>query len=527
MPPHTLLLPSGGDFSLRSQIRRRLRHGDGGQRNCSLRLASAPTVFDCAFAPPNPEGTGYLLGCGSSLGVICIWDVDEAAREAAASSMGSERVGDEWVEGKRRKRVSSSPLESRGAPILHIQVVDERGVPSSGSLYRLVFFGGEGGVGASSLMLAACGDGGVFLYRWPDLLTELDKASDGSATTIRPTPASVLRPHPSPFGQAEINCVDYDPTSNVLYGASGDSFGGPCAWDIETGTLLGNLGSTLATSNSGGVGVVKGRRRNASKFSSRRSGKGHCDYLHSVKVFQPSIGGVGARTVLTGGEDGKLGVWDGKERRLVELVDIRSSLGACPPNSVSYDGGGAAPSKMLGNGGIGGLWVSSVDVSPSSSWVAVGGGIKSVGGVSSLSSSSSGKRYGTSGKSGVSSSSSVGGYVSLFSLPSRTPTSAYLTRETVNDIAYHTGLADGSLLTVGNESVLSRWNGADLSGGRVGRTWMGCTAGFGLAVDPFLEAEGNSGNLSMETARVAIAGAGGSIDIFSHVGNRSFGLNFQ
>lgn len=350
-------------------------------------------------------------------------------------------------------------------------------------------------------MLAACGDGGVFLYKWSDLTAELERnsgdAADESAPTlrtVRPLPASVLRPHPSPCGLAEMNGVDYDPTSRVIYGASGDIFGGPCAWDVETGTLLGNLGSTLApTSNNGGVS----KRRNAS-----RRGGGHNDYLHSVRVC---VGGVGAHTVLTAGEDGKLGVWDGKERRLVELVDVRSSLEACPPGSTSYDGGygGVSPSKL-------GLWVSSLDVSSSSSWVAVGGGVKSAG-VSSI----TGKRSGSTGRAGV------GGYVSLFSLPSRTPTSAYLTREAVYDLTYHPGLDDGSLLSVGNEAVLSQWNGADLSGGRTGRSWTGCTAGFGVVVDPYIEEDVDS------AARVAVAGVGGSVDIFSHVGNRSFGLTFR
>jgi len=148
--------------------------------------------------------------------------------------------------------------------------------------------------------LLLCGEHGISLYKWNNLLSYISKNATYTYTISITQEESytphVLSPlersfcHDDNYTHAEINSMSYCTTSSTLYGASGDGFG--CyKWNLERGgTPVGTFGR----------GVVKGQGGRRSRKEGTTTRRGHEGYLHSVKVIPDS------NMVLTGGDDGAL-----------------------------------------------------------------------------------------------------------------------------------------------------------------------------------------------------------------------------
>lgn len=172
-------------------------------------------------------------------------------------------------------------------------------------------------------LLVASGDPGILIYKWCDFEAAIDAASkeededDEDTITLSKKPKcqdpqtqtnnnnirpiSTFRPHPSPITSVEINSTSYAHAHGILFGAAGDAFG--CyRWDLASEKLLGTFG-----------------RGGGSSGGSSSGGGGHnChgDYLHVVKTIGEDEGDVGSRCVITGGEDGNMGFWDGRDGKI-------------------------------------------------------------------------------------------------------------------------------------------------------------------------------------------------------------------
>ena len=160
-------------------------------------------------------------------------------------------------------------------------------------------------------------------------------------------PSTILKPHPNsscPSQSTEINKISYDPNLERLYDAAGDLFGS-YIWDINTSALSGTLGGNFV---------------NNSKETNR---KGHLDYLHTIKTVP------GSTLVLSGGEDGQVGIWDGKQETLVEMIQDPSTIKKM--NTQFKSNGTLIPSQHASA-----RWVSSIDVDEQGNWAAFGGGIE-------------------------------------------------------------------------------------------------------------------------------------------------------
>ena len=397
------------------------------------------TVFGTKFSP-NLWNRRYLVACTSN-GEIVVWS---PSREGPVAR---------W-----RTSPSGQGATKKGG----------------NTLYDLQFIqnGGEH-------QLVASGNQGVLVYRWSDILDLIDSERDaGSAgdgapprrrcqdpPAGRPEPAATFQPCPHRPTNFNSTASSGDGT---LYAAAGD---GSCCYvfDLASESLLGTFG---ARDDGGGGG-------------------GHTNFLHVVKALPEDAAGV-SNCIITGGEDGNVGFWDGKERRLVEMVHVQSAMNErrglvtsdlpLPTPSRSYLSG-AAPASMWGNATR--SWVSAADAN--GNWLAVCGGAESAPG-------------GGGGGSGLASSSRSSGpgrcgFASLFHLPTRTLASGRVTRECVSTVVYSEGL--GNFVTGGNEARLSFWGGTSLSS-RVGRSWTCVPAAYSLTAD------GSSG--------LVVGGVGNAID---------------
>jgi len=322
--------------------------------------------------------------------------------------------------------------------------------------------------------LVVSGDVGIVMYKWSQFEEAISAAIDGNelsipkpkkvkcqdpvlSTSSNITPITTFKPHTSTtFGSCvEINSISYDKSNGILYGAAGDVFG--CyQYDIATEKLLGTFGA------SGGRGSV-----------------GHTDYLHVVKTI-PESDGMGSRYVMTGGEDGNLGFWDGKERKLIEMMNIQSTMNknkhlVTSDTTTSSNRGFSSSTNWNNNASnSNNIWVSSV--ATNGNWLAVCGGSEN-----------------NSGRSGPNSS----GFMTLWHLPTRTFTSGRVTRESINTVVHNNSL--DSFVTGGNEGRVSFWEST--SAERSSRSWCTPPATYSLSVDP----DSNS---------MVVGGTGGILDCF-------------
>jgi len=455
----TLPPPSGGTSRAKRKFFRRLdpyaKHyrpartetaAEGGKRRGpSSSSSSTCTVHGSAFGPPSGGNDGGrrrpLVACTSD-GRIAVWD-PRPSSEGSASS----------------------------APILVVDVGGE-GISKDRTLYNLQFIRKSDG----DHFLVASGDPGALIYRWRDFeaaigaVRECDDDAGGKPKCqdpqgsgksahcpfTEPRPIATFRPHPSPLGESvEINCTSYCEANGILYGAAGDAFG--CyQWDLATERLVGTFGG-----------------------ASRFDGGGHQEYLHVVKTI-PACEGIGSRYVVTGGEDGNMGFWDGKDGKLVEMMNVQgvmdqnkeSVASDTMANSRSFASGLATPWNHGSK-----LWVSSVDCNDN--WLAACSGAENANG-------SIASRSGPGGA----------GFVTLWHLPTRTFAAGRVTRESVNAAAY--GPSSDCFVTGGNEGRVSFWEATTLR--RAGRSWSTPPGTYTISVD------GES---------MIVGGSGGTLDCFA------------
>mmetsp|Transcript_17220 Transcript_17220/g.38792 ORF Transcript_17220/g.38792 Transcript_17220/m.38792 type:complete len:227 (-) Transcript_17220:924-1604(-) len=219
-------------------------------------------------------------------------------------------------------------------------------------------------------------------------------------------------------------------------------------WDMATGNLLGTL-----------------------------SGK-HTDYLHAVHVVE------GARQVLTGGEDGKMGIWDSHSGSLVEMVDFCKTFSRTPPPPPPLPTSAPAAPSSFKWGSDTHLWLAGFDTDAGGDWAALCGGAE-------------GSRVSSAG---------IGGFVSIWHLPSRTLSTTSVVAEGPQAVMFH----DGHVVTTGNRGVVRRWNGVALKSPTQALSRV--RSGFSLSINP-------------ANGAMVVAGANSLLDCFMFPGSRSFSVS--
>ena len=344
-------------------------------------------------------------------------------------------------------------------------------------------------------LLVASGDPGIMIYKWSHFeeaisaaMERVDdanapikpKCQDPSSMTIHTStfgvisPIATFKPHPSPatsFGDSvEINSTSYNKWDEILVGAAGDMFG--CyQWDIATEKLLGTFGGI-------------------SRFDYGRGG--HKDYLHVVKSLPGTVGG--SSQYVTGGEDGNIGFWDGKTRKLVEMMNIQATMDKNKDlvtsninSSRGFLNNNSSSTPSWNNNGLNiSSWVSSMDIS--NNWLAVCGGSEISNNNSIITSRSSAGGF-----------TNTSGFMTLWHLPTRTFTSGCATRESLNTVAYHDSL--DCLVSGGNEGRISFWGSITTLGQARGRAWSTPPATYTISVDS-------------ESNCMIVGGSGGVLDCF-------------
>lgn len=341
--------------------------------------------------------------------------------------------------------------------------------------------------------MSVCGDHGISIYLWEDIVAKLSqtqtKKSMNNVQIIENIkPISQYKAYPSISIRSsalgnnssnnnilcsntpEINYTAVDESRNVIYGASGDLFG--CyQWDLESGKLL----STLSSAS-----------------SSKGSKKHHEDYLHAICAVPGSSG-----QVLTAGEDGKVGWWDAKQNKVVEMISCREVI----PEYLKQ--------PLLGKNAH--FWVSGITPDRGSvpnimdggeittNWACFCGGIEK---------NVQNQRNNNENE----------GFLAMWNLPTRTITSAHTTKENIQSVEFF----NDRIVTIGNENVVTYWS-AYARQKYQDRVWCTPSSCFGIGVDDFELSSSNNSS----SRRFAVCGKGNMIDCFSDTGHRSFGVSLQ
>ena len=142
-------------------------------------------------------------------------------------------------------------------------------------------------------------------------------------------------------------------------------------------------------------------------------------------------------------------------------------------------------------------WISNIDVEESGNWAVIGGGIDNNHSNNSKSIDSS------------QSSSNDGGFLALWHLPSRTIACSHKTREQIQSVCYDS--FHDSIVTCGNENVVSYWSWCAEK--RQERVWSTPPSCFGLSINEM-------------NGMLATCGIGNIVDCFTHVGHKSFSLEY-
>lgn len=261
-----------------------------------------------------------------------------------------------------------------------------------------------------------------------------------------------FKPYPSAMeASVEVNEFVLLRGGNFLYGAAGDAFG--CyKWDLETEKVV----TTYKSSKRGG-------------------------YLHTVDQVPNS------NLLLTGGEDGILGVWDTATDKFVDAMDVNEAA-AATTNTIA----GAAvqpgqqkhrrtvPGSGDNNNSAGSRWISSCKARDENWWTVAGGNNNK--------------------------NSNAGGFISTWHGPTRTLISTVETRETAQQLAFYSGGTGGTntLLSVANESFVSHWKNPLSLGDPMApplRVWCNQPSAYAVAVSP-------------DGRRFATGGVGSLVDIF-------------
>lgn len=220
------------------------------------------------------------------------------------------------------------------------------------------------------------------MWKWKHILAALDDPH----AELRPVHVAHLERMAMGFRGAllpcnEINEIAVAGTSGHVFFAGGDSLAHE--WDLGAQTFV-------------------------------RRYDGHRDYLHTLRYLTHS------QELVTGSEDGTIGIWDVRQARNVEF--LRPQKPAASSSSVATSSSKSSEQS---------LWVGCVANDASEVWLACGGGKKRSPGHAHAS-----------------------GFMSMWHLPSRVPVHYTDTPSDVHDVEFHRM----DLLSVGNEASLRKWN---------------------------------------------------------------------
>ncbi|RLN90616.1 hypothetical protein BBJ28_00004185 [Nothophytophthora sp. Chile5] len=247
-------------------------------------------------------------------------------------------------------------------------------------IYALRFAGD----GTNPLLISSGGDQDFRVWSWKDVLAAAE--SPASAKTLEPVHIAHLERRTLGFRGAllpasEVNDIAVsNAAGHHLFLAGGDSVAQE--WDLHT-----------------------------QQFT--RQYEGHKEYLHAVRYLQHS------QELVTGSEDGTLGIWDVRQDKKVEFLRPQPAVTTSSPSASSQP-----------------LWVGAVAHDASEMWLACGGG----------------KRHAPGGRAQHAQAS--GGFLGMWHLPSRVPVHYTETSSDVHDVAFH----HMELLSVGNDASLKKWN---------------------------------------------------------------------
>ncbi|KAG7379251.1 THO complex subunit 6 [Phytophthora pseudosyringae] len=294
-------------------------------------------------------------------------------------------------------------------------------------IYSLRFAGDE-----TDPLLISGGDQDFRVWKWKHIVAAMEDPA--VARNLKPVHIDHLKRRTLGFRGAllpatEVNDVAVSKTSGHLFLAGGDSVAHE--WDVAT-----------------------------QQFT--RQFEGHEDYLHAVRHLQHS------QELVTGSEDGTLGIWDVRQDKKVEFLR---------PQSATESTSSPPPS----------LWVGAVAHDESEMWLACGGGSKR---------SPGGRSHQTE---------ATGGFLGMWHLPSRVPVHYTKTTSDVHDVVFH----HMELLSVGNDAGLKKWNRS--SGQLLAAARSTLPSCHFCVVD-------------QATDVIAVGGAAPSIDIYTMPGVVSFSL---
>ncbi len=373
------------------------------------------TIFGTAFSPSHE----FLIGVSSdgrmlvwNLGVMVDVDIDDSPDvDDDSGSQGSDSFSFHNHDSKRRKIDDAAASWSQKKPYFQFQVC-------AGALYDVQFIPASKNGDEKSLIMT-CGDEGVFIY--DDFLPRLKDEGSSSQDFPIPQCKSHLNPNLNAYGSmfpAEFNKISYDSSSGQLFGAAGDGNG--YIWDIRTSKLLGKLGHD--------------------KYPTKRM---YSEYLHTIQVIEADSSAPCHGCVLTGGEQGALSMWSGKDMKLIDTFDslLLSSSSSSHTNKH--------PNRPK-------CWISSIAVDGTCNWSTIGGGRIT--------------------------KNASGGFLQLLNLHNRSIMSSTYkeTVETLHDIAYH----PSGVLSVGNDGAVSSWPSLALSQGRIGYSQGSSPSSYSIAVHP-------------------------------------------
>lgn len=172
-------------------------------------------------------------------------------------------------------------------------------------------------------------------------------------------------------------------------------------------------------------------------------------------------------TVLVGGEDRIMGIWDSHQDKLIDNVDLKLSIEKNPSlvhregNTVMWDANTS-------------LWISHIH-SPTDNWWNVCGG------------------------------TAKGGHLTSWHAPTRSLVAGCMTRETPQFACS----SPTSLVTVADEGVVSLWSQPQLE--RKHRVWCSPPSSFAVT-------------LRDKDNKLAVGGVGNHVDIFDDVTDKAYSL---
>jgi WD40 repeat protein len=250
---------------------------------------------------------------------------------------------------------------------------------------------------------------------------------------------------------AEINCVAVD--GDFMYGASGDTFG--CyKWDLATGHIVATYHHMYCVAALKGVPGIFGRK----------------NYFHTVEVV------IGTSVLLTGGEDGVLGIWNTDTNQLVDVMNlnplVHSTIVAQDVNAQRR------ANKNSQNDEDSVCWISSC-LARDEQWWIVAGGLHICDCVSR-------------------------GYVATIHGPTRTIRSIALTPGIIQQVALYPKLSQGPqrVVAVANTHHVLYWDNLfQLHNGPSQSVWCHAPSIFAIAAE------------QSDRPRVALGGVGSVVDV--------------